>query len=105
MARHGTVRVGDHGARMTHRLDPEIYFAAVKMGRETMGVDNVFNEPEFVADCERHHGWFKTREIGGKVQLFTSDRRITLAHRNRFGRVKETIRYGKDGERMVVRHV
>lgn len=95
MRQRGSARRGSTGMRKTHSLDPQLFYNTVAMGREKYGINNIFDEPEFVADCERHHDWFKVPQDDGN--------RVCMAPagggrpRTRFGRVKErvTIRDGK----------
>jgi len=88
------------GARKTHSIDSELFYNAVAVGRQKHGVNNVFDEPEFMRDCERYHPWIKPEQITGD--------RVSMARtaggsmRNRFGRVNERI-YFRDGKKVVQR--
>jgi hypothetical protein len=42
-----------NGSVMRHRMPEAAYLAGLRFGREKLGVDNPFNEPEFVRDMER----------------------------------------------------
>jgi len=92
-------KAGRSGVRKTHSLDPRLYYNAVALGREKYGVDNVFDEPEFLRDCERHHDWFRVpQDDTGNVVCLA--RTGGGSPRNRFGRVKQRITF-KDGRKLV----
>lgn len=88
------------GCRKTHSVPANLFYDRVKWGRDKHGVDNIFNEPEFIRDCERHHGdWFKVPQKDGNRVCFA--RTGGGRPRTRFGRVSERIRFGKNGEKIV----
>lgn len=86
------------GCKLTHSIDPIVFYNAVHTGRKRWGCDNVFDEPEFVRDCERFHPEIRPRDSGGgPIRLHFMQPSGISRPVSRLGRVKEryVIRGGK----------
>lgn len=73
------------GLRKTHSINRTLFYNTLAVGRQKYNCHNVWDEPEFVADCERWHPEIKIGHESNMVALSGGGG----GAKNRFGRVKE----------------
>jgi len=87
----GGGRIGKTG-RETLRVSQEAYFNAVEVNGGVQGGRTVWDDPGFVDDMKRRHPHIQAPDVGERFFALTG-RGEGAKLRNRFGRVKERIRW------------